>query len=357
MSLIQKINKKFILYAFIIWIFWIIFYAFLFSFNVRIGFLMSLFISAQTYIPYVFLSIFIWYICKIIPFGKFSAPVFIIFHFIISLLLSVVWLCLIYVPWFLAEGKQIFSTLTQGNYSATAIIGWQYIFGILIYFIIAGIYYTIIYYRQYKEKVFVEAEMKLLTRDAELRALKMQINPHFLFNSLNSINALVTKNPKLARKMIELLSDLFRISLDLKDKILLPLKNELEFAHKFLAIEKIRFSDRLIIHEDIDSSLLDKKFPALILQPLLENCIKHGITEKRGKCSIVMEIKPENSDRIQCLISNTGKNTITVNKIKHGTGLKNIQHRLRLLYDNNYMFFIDNAVSDKFTVKIIIPTG
>ncbi|MFO7891620.1 MAG: histidine kinase [bacterium] len=316
---------------------------------------MSLFISAQTYIPYVLLSIFIWFICKKIPFGRFSAPIFTTIHFFISLILSVVWLCLIYGPWFLAEGKQIFSTLAQGSYSATAIIGWQYIFGILIYFIIAGIYYTIIYYRQYKEKALKETEMKLLTRDAELRALKMQINPHFLFNSLNSINALVTKNPKLARKMIEVLSDLFRISLDLKDKILLPLKNELEFAHKYLEIEKIRFSDRLTIQEDIDYSLLDKKFPALILQPLLENCIKHGITEKRGKCSILMKIVLENSNQIQCYISNTVKNSVTSHKIKQGTGLKNIQHRLRLLYDDNYMFFIDNADSDKFIVKMIIP--
>ncbi len=356
MSLFKKINKKFILYAALIWLFWIIFYAIFFNFNVRLGLLMSLFISFQTYIPFAFLSILIWFICRKIPFSRFPVPIFICIHFFLSLIFSAIWLIIIYGSWFLAEGKQIFSTLGQGSaYSAAEIIGWQYIFGILIYFIIGGVYYTIIYYRQFREKALKETEMKLLTRDAELKALKMQINPHFLFNSLNSINALVTKNPNLARKMIELLSDLFRISLDLEDKIFLSLKDELEFAHKFLEIEKIRFSDRLSITEIIDQNLLNTKFPALILQPLLENCIKHGITKKRGMSSILIKIEKQSINRILCTISNKINKPFSANSIKKGTGLKNIKQRLKLLYDDNFIFSIDHADSNEFIVKISIP--
>jgi len=356
MSLLKKFNKKFAFYTALIWLFWIIFYAFLFSFNVNVDFILALFISFYTYVPYILLSILIWLICKKIAFSRFPILIFISIHFILSLLFSVIWLVMIYGFWFLAEGKQIFSTLEQNNsYSATSIIGWQYIFGILIYFIIIGVYYTIIYYQQFKEKALKEAEMKLLTRDAELKALKMQINPHFLFNSLNSINALVTKNPKLARRMIELLSDLFRISLDIKDKILLPLKDELEFAHKFLEIERIRFSDRLKIMEEIDPSLLNKKFPALLLQPLLENCIKHGITKKRGTCSISLKIKKENSKRISCIISNTINKPITAFGQQKGNGLDNIKQRLQLLYNDNYIFSTDNTDTSEFIVKISLP--
>lgn len=347
-----NINKlKFFIYGFLFWTAWVFLYSLALTIQGQIpSWWIALFSSAVYNYTYGLFSIAIWFICKKISITRFHPVSLVIIHFLLSVFFSAMWLFLVYGSWYLQEGKVIFEIVHFNE-----IVSWQFLFGMMTYLLVAGIFYTIIYYQQFQEKTIREAEMKLLTRDAELKALKMQINPHFLFNSLNSINALVTKNPTLARKMIEVLSDLFRISLDLKDKILLTVKDELEFAHKYLEIEKIRFSDRLTIREDIDSSLLDKQFPALILQPLLENCIKHGITEKRGKCSIFIKIFKNNSDCITCIISNTINKPISRQNIQQGTGLKNIKHRLRLLFDNNYIFSLDNADSKEFVVKISIP--
>ena len=245
--------------------------------------------------------------------------------------------------------------LARHGDAAEMIIGWQYIFGILIYFIITGIYYTIIFYRKFREKELNEAHMQLLTRDAQLKALKMQINPHFLFNSLNSINALVTTDPKLARKMIELLSDLFRISLYHREKIFLPVKQELSFAHKYLEIESIRFSDRLSVTEDIDESLTDALFPALTLQPLLENAVKHGIAKSRGNSTISIILQSTPDKMITCTISNTVDLNSPVQMEKIGTGLENIRRRLRLLYGENHEFTAELAHGNIFIVTFRIP--
>ena len=132
------------------------------------------------------------------------------------------------------------------------VIGWQFLFGMVQCFFVAGIFYTITYYRNLKQKEMEQAELKILTRDAELKALKLQINPHFLFNSLNSINALVTKDGTLARKMISQLSELLRMSLESDDKLLIPLKEELDLLHTYLSIEQVRFGDKMTIKEEID---------------------------------------------------------------------------------------------------------
>lgn len=351
---------KVFFYGFLIWTLWILFYSVFFMIQIRYSWDIALIASAGTYYPFALISILIWIICRKIPFDRFPLSILIFIHFVFSIIFSALWLFASYGLWYLAEGSEIFSYLERygdSKVGVKVVIGWQFLFGMMTYLLIAGIFYTIIYYRQFREKQLQEAELKLLTRDAELKALKMQIHPHFLFNSLNSINALVTRNPKQTREMIAKLSELLRVSLESRDKMLMPLKEELEFARLYLEIEKIRFSDRMEVEEEIDPELLDVPFPAMVLQPLLENAVIHGVSEFRGRGSIRLLLKKENH-RLCCIVTNTVAKKQTRGRSKskgNGTGLANIRRRLNLFYSGNYDFKTGYPESGRFEVRLSIP--
>ena len=352
-SILGGSRLKVFLYGFLIWTLWVLFYAVFFKIQTSIpSWSIAFAASAGAYYTFALLSILIWFICRKIPFDILPIPILVSIHFFISMIISALWLFIYYGLWYLNEGKEIFT-----YYDVRSIFGWQFLFGMITYLLIAGIFYTIIYYKQFREKELQEAELKLLTRDAELKALKMQINPHFLFNSLNSINALVTKNSKQARDMIAKLSDLLRISLESRDEMLVPLKEELDLARLYLEIEKIRFSDRMTIHEEIDPELLNISFPAMVLQPLLENTVKHGITSHRGRGTIKVTVKKKD-EKLCCIITNSvgkKKSDSIKQPMSNGTGLINIRRRLELLYKDAFSFVTDFSDSEEFRVVLLIP--
>ena len=225
-----------------------------------------------------------------------------------------------------------------------------------LFVFISGLIYSFQFYRELKERETLEEKLKTLAAEAKLKSLKAQINPHFLFNALNSINALVTQNPKMARKIIGRLSELLRISLEGREKTLVPLHEELEFAHLYLEVERIRFGDRMDFQEEIDPKLLSVSFPAMVLQPLLENAVKHGIAQKRGGGHVRLVLKRRN-DHLECLLSNSvAENHAKQNLSRNGTGLQNIRQRLDLLYDGNYDLRTEYSDSGDFKVHLVIPT-
>ena len=148
---------------------------------------------------------------------------------------------------------------------------------ILIFLLVAALHYVIITFEQSQEVERQALELKLLAQDAELRALRAQIDPHFLFNSLNSISALTTSNPDKARQMTLMLADFLRKSLDLGARNHIPLADELSLVNNFLTIEQVRFGSRLKVEQQIDHASLNCPVPPLILQPLVENAVCHGI--------------------------------------------------------------------------------
>ena len=228
---------------------------------------------------------------------------------------------------------------------------------LILYVLLSGLIYAFHFYRELKEKEVVEEKLRMLAAEVELKALKAQMNPHFLFNALNSISALVTQDAKLARQMIASLSELLRVSLENRDKMLVPLKEELDFARLYLGIEQIRFGDRMEVHEEIDSELLNMPFPALVLQPLLENAIKHGVAKRRGKGDIRLGIKRRNN-HIECFVLNSvAKNRFKGQKrtTTNGTGLQNIRQRLDLLYEDKYDFKAGYSDSGDFKVQLLLP--
>gem|GEM_PF-393845 len=345
-------KSKIFFYGFIIWTLWVVFYSIVFKYQTGTSWSIAAISSSQSNYIFALLGIGIWFNCRKIPFGIMPMGILLFIHFLLAISYSALWIFLSYGLWYLFEGKRIFQIVP-----VETIVGWQFLFGIIMYFLVAGIYYTIIYYKQYREKELRETELRLLKRDAEFKALKSQMNPHFLFNSLNSINALVSQNPKQARDMIAKLSDLLRMSLESRDEMMVPLKAELDLARLYLEIEEIRFGDRMAIHEEIEPDLLDVSFPAMILQPLLENAVKHGIADHRGKGIIQLILKRENH-YLSCVVSNTVRKDRASGRKKstgNGTGLANIRRRLELFYSDQYNFEAGYSDSGNFVAKLKLP--
>ncbi len=332
---------------------WVLFYALVMHLQVgSIPFSVALIASANYNYLFGLVSLLIWRICKKIPFEQTHRVLFFGFHFLAALLCSMLWLALSYGSWYLSEGERIFEKV-----DIRSIIGWQFLFGMIQYFFVAGIFYTINYHRNLKQKEIEEAELKILARDAELKALKLQMNPHFLFNTLNSINALVTKDAGAARKMIARLSDLLRMSLETHDKLLIPLQEELDLVHTYLAIEQMRFGDKMIFTEAIDPNLLTRPFPAMLLQPLLENAVKHGIANTRTGGTITLSIQRQEQYLVGRVInesSDSNFNSATAGS-KNGISLKNIQQRLDRMYGNDYVWLVDRSEPNQFIVEFRLP--
>ena len=156
---------------------------------------------------------------------------------------------------------------------------YRIITDVLFYIVLVLVYSLIVYSETFREKISNESNLRTLVREAELNALKAQINPHFLFNSLNSISLLTMRDPARAREMIIKLSEFLRYSLRFREDETTTVKEELENMKRYLDIEKIRFGDKLVYENFCDDAFLNASIPNMILQPLLENAVKHGVYE------------------------------------------------------------------------------
>jgi len=342
-------------YGFLFWTFWTLIYSIaLFVGSDIPTFFIAFITSMQTNYLFALLSILIWYTCKHIPFGKFHIIILSLIHFLIAIVLVTFWLVVIYGSWYFMFGKMFFH-----HFNVRMTLGWQFTFGLLNYFLVAGIYYTMIYYQNFREKELAETNLKVLSRDAELKALKLQLNPHFLFNSLNSVNALITENASLARKMIAKLAEFFRMTLDIHDHQFVSLQDELWYAEAYREIEEIRFGDRMQYEEEVDASLLTKSVPSMLLQPLLENAIKHGIANRLDGGLIQLVIKSHGPNIVIEVTNPINKdNRMVVEKLMtNGTGLSNLKKRLDQLYRENYQLDIDLSQTDLFRVRVQIPVA
>lgn len=224
--------------------------------------------------------------------------------------------------------------------------------GYMMYFIFVVFFYAVNYYQSFKEKVRNEGKLLSLVKEAELHALKSQINPHFLFNSLNSISSLTMSDPERAQEMVINLSQLMRYSLKHDQKEKVTFKQELENNKLYLHIEKVRFGSKLMPVFEIDNKCLKAEIPNMILQPLYENAIKYGVYEATEPVEI-KTVCTCTEEYLQITISNPyDKNTLS--KRGEGIGLRNIRDRLQIIYGNPYLLKLaDNK--KEFTVTLTIP--
>jgi LytS/YehU family sensor histidine kinase len=225
--------------------------------------------------------------------------------------------------------------------------------GVFIYGLIILTYYLFVSLNNLSEKSAKEAKLESLVKETELKMLRSQINPHFLFNSLNSISSLTITDPEKARDMVVKLSEFMRYALSRKDEQPVSLQNELENLRLYLDIEKVRFGDKLMTEENIENDCLDFKIPVMLLQPLYENAVKHGVYESTESVRILTTAK-RIEGYIEIIISNNYDPAPSL-KRGTGTGLLNVSRRLEVFYGKKASIKTtrENGV---YTVTIYIPT-
>jgi len=227
--------------------------------------------------------------------------------------------------------------------------------GLLIYWLIIGISQVINYYRGYRDRELLAASLETRLVEAQLDSLRMQIHPHFLFNTLNSISVLMRRDVDAADRMLLHLSNLLRVTLARNVAHEIKLRQELEILERYLEIEQIRFQDRLTVRMRVDPAALDALTPQLFFQPLVENAIRHGVAERES--GGVIEIRAERRDgmmRLEVRDNGPGLNVSRENLIE-GVGLSNTRSRLGYLYGSEGRFDVGNAEEGGLIVVAEFP--
>jgi two-component system, LytTR family, sensor histidine kinase AlgZ len=290
-----------------------------------------------------------WYSCRIAPIQRTLIWRLVATHVVAAQILSLLWLgagillarALSFVP--ALQGIEArFAERTAIVYSA----------GCVFYLLAVSFHYVSLAQEATHELEARAMQTSIQARDAELKALKAQINPHFLFNSLNSISALTSIDPARARDMCVLLGDFLRLTLGLGEKTSVRLSEELELLQKYMAIEKVRFGARLTMHEEIQEESRACLLPPLLLQPLVENAVKHGIASLPEGGDVRLAVQRQNG-RLAILVENSWDPEAPPRR-SGGLGLKNVQQRLEARYGKDANLRV-NTEGERFQVTLSIP--
>lgn len=218
------------------------------------------------------------------------------------------------------------------------------------------IYYTYHYVERNRRQELDTLRLQAVVKELELKTIKSHINPHFIFNALNSIRALVDENPVRARTAITELSNILRSSMQAEKLETVTLERELSIVKDYLALEKIRFEERLNIEMDIDEDTLNQPVPPMMLQTLVENAIKHGVSKKIN--GGIIRVKSDFvAGHHELVVQNSGQLNGYLNGDGDGFGVKSTKDRLNLLYQGKATFDIKNLDSDMVESKVIMPVA
>jgi two-component sensor histidine kinase len=223
----------------------------------------------------------------------------------------------------------------------------------VLFFIWSLIYFMYHYVSKSRKQQLDTLRLESLVKELELKTIKAHINPHFIFNALNSIRALVDENPKRARRAVTELSNILRSSMQSEKQETVPFENELFIVKDYLALENMRFEDRLIIEYEIDEDTLNHPVPPMMLQTLVENAIKHGISKQinGGKIKVISDFK---GDYHELVVQNTGELDGEMSPDK-GFGLSSTTSRLNLLYGDKAKFEMKQINGTMVEAKIQLP--
>jgi two-component sensor histidine kinase len=250
-----------------------------------------------------------------------------------------------YVPW---VRPRIFSMQFWGTSSQN----------FLFYALLLGIAHMVVYYRRYREREHAAAQLARGLTEARLQALKMQLQPHFLFNTLNAISALIPADAKPARRMVARLGDLLRTTLEHEDTQEVTLREELAFLEPYLEIEQARLEDRLTVVMKIAPETLDARVPHLLLQPLVENAVRHGIAARIEPGTVEISASRGPDDRflqLEIRDDGGGLDRDSEARPRRGVGLINIRSRLEQLYGSEHRFKLENQAAGGVLVRISLP--
>jgi two-component system sensor histidine kinase AlgZ len=315
----------------------------------RLGWLDATVLMLPLCLVYQFVCLSAWYSCKSAPIQKSTGQRLWITHVLAAAILSLFWVLFArLLAYGLSEMPAFLGLNTRFASQVPVLFGA----GFLLYLLSVASHYVILAIEDSNRAEVRVQESSILARDAELKALKAQVNPHFLFNSLNSISALTSSDPAKAREMCVLLGDFLRRTLGLGEKAAIPLDEELSLIRSFLAVEKVRFGARIQMEENIDKDALDVVVPPLLLQPLVENAVVHGISNLVEGGSIKLEIHSRNGT-LSIAVENSFDPDSPPRR-RGGVGLANVRQRLATRHGNLASFDVKTE-GDRYRVAITMP--
>jgi two-component system, LytTR family, sensor kinase len=253
-------------------------------------------------------------------------------------------------------GVTPWSSLSPSRIFSPSVIGWQ-LWCWLIYWVILGGIQAYQYYQRYMNSELRLERLEHSYSEARLNALRMQLDPHFLFNALNTISSHVERDPKLTRRMIEHLGDLLRMSLESKDRQEVPLAEELAFLEHYLEIQKIRFGDQLRVVMDVAPEVKYAAVPSMFIQPLVENAIRHGISRRAAGGTLIVRAKPL-GDRLEIRVMDDGVGLPLGWTLEgsEGLGLSITRQRIAGIHPNGASrFVVRNRAEGGTEVEVSLP--
>ena len=329
--------SRFILYL-LAWVPVVVLMAFVLVSATRLAWPDAMAVAAPSCGVYAFVCLAAWYVCRAMPLGTARALSIVLGQALAA--------CL---------GGLVFAAVASGFGRLTR-PGWALIAGTgaLLYLLSAGIHYAYLALAASRVAQAREFEARVLAREAELRALRAQVNPHFLFNTLHSISALTAAEPARAREMCIRLSDFLRGSLRMADRDTAPLGEELEMARNYLEIEQVRFGPRLRLERQVEPGCEPCPVPALLLQPLVENAVKHGIAGLVDGGTIRLEARTAGSG--VAIVVENDFDVESQAPERTGLGLANVRKRLRVRYGDDAVMSAGSAAG-RYRVELKLPSA
>ncbi len=298
---------------------------------------------------YAFMCLATWYLCRVTPLMQENTVRLAATFGMAAAVSSAIWMVSAQVWVLLLDGLDIFPGVT-GRYSNQT--DGLFFCAVLLFLLAVAVHYLLLTLEKSQKAEKRTLELQVMAREAELKALRAQIDPHFLFNSLNSISALTTQDAAGARRMCILLADFLRRSLQLGARESISFGDELQLAENFLDIEKIRFGERLEIERKIDPDCHACQVPPLLIQPLIENAVTHGIAPLVEGGTVKIEAQHRGST-LEIVLENPFDNELPGQQ-GAGVGLKNVRDRLANMFGGDIRVDVEK-VNSRFKVTLRMP--
>jgi LytS/YehU family sensor histidine kinase len=291
---------------------------------------------------YAFVCLSAWYLCRFVPIRPAGIPRLLAANLAAAALASGLWV---------AAGRALAMVLgLEAKYARQTHVVFG--MGVVLYLLAAALHYILLALESSRQARAREAEARIQARDAELRALKAQVNPHFLFNSLHSIAALTSADPARAREMCVLLSEFLRGTLGSGERDTIPFGEEMAMVKRFLAVERMRFGSRLLVDERVEEESLECAVPPLLLQPLVENAVRHGIATLVEGGTITIEARRV-EDGVWIAVENNFDESASKPR-GNGLGLANVRLRLETRYGNRARLDV-HLSGGQYRVELLVP--
>jgi hypothetical protein len=269
---------------------------------------------------------------------------------VVSVLVEAAWVAC---TWDIRLGNRSWTYLRRLGYFVDS----EMVDNLVIFWVVFLMFRGIGYYQKLRERETTAIRLESELTNAQLRALRMQLNPHFLFNTMNSISSLMHSDVDAADRMLEQMSSMLRMTLDRGDAKLIPLTDEIEFTQMYISIQQMRFTGKVHSYVAIEPEVLDALVPTMILQPLMENAYVHGVAVTQGEAFLGIEAQ-NHEGQLRICVRNSGRGLIIGDGSNHeglGVGISNVKARLELHYGDDQRFSLNEFPDGEVQAILLLP--